>query len=112
VSLGLAAGCFGERHRPAPPRLELLPDRPTVRSPDELTGTIRVQDPDGIDSVWLTVDHDLTGLDGLFREVVETRFRRPISAGLPPGSRVELMLRARDLAGFSHTIWDTVTVTP
>lgn len=112
MTVGFSAACFGERERPAPPRLQLRLDRQTVRSPDELTGTIRVEDPDGVDSVWLIVDNALTGLDGSLKEVVETRFRRPISPGLPAGSSVELVLRARDLVGFSDTIWDTVTVTP
>jgi hypothetical protein len=90
----------------------LLPDRTTVRSPDELRVTVRAYDPDGMDSVWLKVDGREEGLDGLLRTSFEARLAMTIQSGHSPGTNVELRVRARDLSGFTDTLWDTVTVIP
>lgn len=108
----LGGACFADRDRPAPPQLELRPDRTTVHSPDQLGGTLRAADPDGIDSVWLTLDGREVGLDGLLRQVFETPFSMAVDPGHPAGAALVLRLRARDLAGFSDTVRTTVTVIP
>jgi len=36
----------------------------------------------------------------------------PVEAGLPENFIVQVRVRGRDLAGFSDTLWDTVTVIP
>lgn len=104
--------CVEERERPGPPMLTLILDRATVRSPDTLTGDLRVEDSDGIDSVWLTVDASTLAQDASLDRVYSARFRMPIQAGHAPGTRLEVTLRARDLPGLSHAIGDNVTVIP
>ncbi len=64
--------------------------------PDTLSGTVRAEDTDGLDSVWVTVDSAVAGEDGGFDQV----FSAPIQ------------IRARDIAGF-EVIRDTnVLVVP
>jgi len=83
-----------------------------VTSPDTLSGTLRAEDRDGIDSVWVTVDMQRAGTDGFFDRVVLAPFRFMIPAGLTPGTLVDVRIEARDIAGF-HSILDTsVTVIP
>lgn len=84
----------------------------TVSSPGQVTGTVRASDPDGIDSVWITVGGGVQGADGFFERDFQAPFDMPVEAGLPDGTPVEVRLRGRDLAGFSHTLRDTVTVIP
>ncbi|HXF96742.1 MAG TPA: hypothetical protein VNI61_11645 [Gemmatimonadales bacterium] len=91
--------------------LALTLDTALVCSPDTLTGVLRAEDPDGLDSLWLTVDENEVGVDGGLREVFESRFRMPIRAGLNPGATLEVVLRGRDLAGFSDTLRRSVGVT-
>jgi hypothetical protein len=110
--VALAAACFGERERPAPPRLELLLTRHTVRSPDQLTMTVRARDPDGLDSLWLRFDQREDGIDGLLDQTLEAQLTMPVRSGHAQGTALELRLRGRDLAGFSDTVWDTVVVMP
>lgn len=80
-----------------------------VTSPDTLTGTVRAEDPDGIDSVWVTVDLERAGEDGFFRSVVNATFRFPIPVGLPATTVLPVRVEARDIAGFSSTL-DTLVV--
>jgi len=49
---------------------------------DTVSGTIRAEDPDGIDSVWVSVDAELRGESGGFNRVFSARYRFL----LPPGS--------------------------
>ena len=100
----LGAACLEERPRLAPPLLAILLDDTAACSPDTLTGTARAQDPDGIDSLWVTVDEVEHGLDGDLERVFAARFRLPVRAGLSAGDSVEVVLRARDLSGFSDTL--------
>src|SRR5207249_7343040 len=83
----LAAGCLTERPRPAPPTLALSLNKTTVRSrttpaPDTLVVTVRAEDADGIDSVWVQLDdQEPLGADGLFDPVLEGPFRLVVPAG-------------------------------
>ena len=104
IGAALGAACLEERPRPAPPRLTLILDDATVCSPDTVSGTVRADDPDGIDSLWVTVDQEESGVDGLLERSFEARFRLPVRAGLSTGSTVDVLVRARDLAGFEDTL--------
>lgn len=98
------AGCFEERARPGPPALSLTLNRTEVQSPDTLGGRLRATDPDGIDSLWLTVDSTRYGFEGFLLDDVEGPFLVPIPAGRPPGIPVSLRLESRDVLGFVATL--------
>jgi hypothetical protein len=84
----------------------------TLTSPDTLSGTVRAEDRDGIDSVWVTVDTVRAGEDGFLEPIVIATFRFQIPVGLPPTTVLPVRVEARDLAGF-RTILDTVvTIVP
>lgn len=85
-------------------------DRDSVQSPDSVTGWVRAEDGDGIDSVWLTVDTSRSGEDGFFDVVFFSRFRSNIPPGLASGARVPVRLEARDIGGFTSALDTSVTV--
>jgi hypothetical protein len=92
--------------------LSVVLDQTHVTSPDTLTGTVRAEDRDGIDSVWVTLDTERAGEDGFFEPLVIASFRFQIPAGLPATTVLPVRLEARDIAGF-RTVLDTiVTVVP
>lgn len=68
--------------------------------PDTLAGTVRAEDPDGLDSVWVSVDATEAGADGGFERVFAASFRFVIEAGKNPGAQVPVQFRARDISGF------------
>jgi len=103
------AGGLGDRPRPAPPVLEITLDKDSVRSPDTLTGIVRAEDLDGIDSVWITVDTLRVGDDGFFEQTYQSRFRLPIRTGYVLGDRILVRLQARDVMGFTG-VRDTVVI--
>lgn len=98
------AGCYEERARPGPPRLELTLNRVEVASPDTLGGRLRATDPDGVDSLWLVVDSVRYGFEGFLVEDVEGPFVVPIPAGRAPGTALPVRFEARDLLGFVATL--------
>jgi hypothetical protein len=67
---------------------------------DTITGTVRAQDVDGIDSLWVTAGSEQWVADGGFSQAISTRYRLIIPAGTPPGSQIPMSVRARDAAGF------------
>jgi hypothetical protein len=89
--------------------LQITLDKDIVSSPDTLTGTVRAQDRDGIDSVWVTVDTLRVGDDGFFRQTYQSRFRLPVRGGHVLGDHVLVRLQARDVAGFMGVL-DTAVV--
>ena len=110
--LSLAASCLSERPRPAPPVVSITLDKDSVRSatnpPDTLTGTLRAQDADGIDSVWLQLDDDPPiAEDGLLQTSFQSPFRVVVPAGFSSGARLPLTLEARDFTGF-RSVLDTM----
>jgi hypothetical protein len=109
VAGGLAA-CLSERERPAPPLLRVTLNELQVFSPDTLSGSVRVEDPDGIDSVWVTLDAQKAGQDGGFETVFEATFRFGIPSGLPAGTVLPLRIEARDIAGFTGGLDTSVIV--
>jgi len=80
--------------------------------PDTLSGTVRAEDTDGLDSVWVTVDSAVAGEDGGFDRVFSAPFRFLIGAGKTPGTVLSVQLRARDIAGFQVIRDTSVTVVP
>ena len=107
------AGCLDERPRPAPPQLAIMLSQAQVRSPDTLRGAVRARDPDGIDSVWLTIDiAPAVTWDGLLETEFDAPFQAPISKGHPPYDRIPVKLRARDVAGFKGELDTVVRVIP
>jgi hypothetical protein len=107
-----------DRARPGPPQLTFTLDRTTVRSnnpptpPDTFAGTVRASDPDGLDSVWVSVDSVVAGEDGGFDRSFTTRFRFLIGPGKPPTTRLPVQIRARDIAGFEVRRDTYVVVVP
>jgi hypothetical protein len=101
VGAGLAAlACQTDRDRPGPPRLAITLNQDSVHSPDSLTGTVRADDPDGIDSVWLLVDTTLSAGDGLLDHTFIATFRSGVNGGHVLGDRVPVRLTARDISGY------------
>ncbi|HEV8400028.1 MAG TPA: hypothetical protein VGQ18_09360 [Gemmatimonadales bacterium] len=80
--------------------------------PDTLSGTVRAEDTDGLDSVWVTVDSAVAGEDGGFDQVFSAPFRFLIGAGKTPGTVLSVQIRARDIAGFQVIRDTSVTVVP
>lgn len=68
--------------------------------PDTLSGTVRAEDTDGLDSVWVMVDSAVAGEDGGFDRVFSAPFRFLIGPGKTPGTVLPVQIRARDIAGF------------
>lgn len=113
--LWLGAGCLSERPRPAPPSLAIVIDSGSIHSTtpnDTLTGSVRAEDADGLDSLWLQVDTIRVGVDGLFETVYQSRFRFPVQAGLVAGTHVPVILEARDVVGFRSKVDTFVPVAP
>lgn len=114
----VSASCLEERPRPGPPLLTFTLEKTTVRSnnpptpPDTLSGTVRAEDTDGLDSVWVTVDSAVAGEDGRFDRVFSAPFRFLIGAGKTPGTVLPVQIRARDIAGFQVIRDTSVTVVP
>ena len=109
---GGGAACIEERPRPGPPALSITFDRTDVQSPDTLTGRVRAEDADGLDSVWLTVDSSRSGEDGFLERVFSSRFRFNLRPGIPAGTVVPVRLEARDVGGLISVLDTNVTVVP
>ena len=105
VLMGLAAGaalaCQTDRDRPGPPRLSLTINEDSVLSPDTVTGSLRADDLDGIDSIWLTVDAaPPLAADGLLESTFLATFRAGVRGGHVLGDRISIRFTARDITGF------------
>jgi hypothetical protein len=98
----LAAACLGDRERPGPPQLSFTIDDTTVVSSraDTIAGSVRAQDADGIDSLWVTAASQKRTEDGGFSQVISTRYRFIIDPGTPPATHIPMSFRARDASGF------------
>ena len=112
VGAGVLAACIEERPRPGPPVLGIVFDRTSVSSPDTVSGRVRAEDVDGLDSVWLTVDSSRSGQDGYLDRVFSSRFLHNLPGGIPPGTRVPVRLEARGLSGFISILDTSVRVVP
>lgn len=97
----VALACQTNRDRPGPPRLSITLTQDSVHSPDTLTGTLRADDVDGIDSVWLSVDSaPPLGADGALDQTFLATFRADVPSGHVLGDRVSVRFTARDISGF------------
>ncbi|MGH7608270.1 MAG: hypothetical protein ACREME_13135 [Gemmatimonadales bacterium] len=111
----MAAGCLEERARPGPPSLDFTLDDTQVRTgppADTVAGTIRAEDFDGLDSVWVEVDGVVKGEDAGLDQVFSSRFLFLIATGKTPGTSIPVILRARDVAGFEVSRDTHVVVVP
>jgi hypothetical protein len=72
-------------------------------------GVLRADDPDGIDSAWLSVDSVTAGVDGLFQTTVQAPFQFAVKPSHALGQHVPVVLSARDVTGFTSTL-DTFVV--
>ena len=103
VGLGAAGAlsCQTDRDRPGPPRLSITLDQDSVLSPHTLPGLVRADDPDGIDSIWLSVDSaPPLGADRALDPTFLATFRAGIRNGHVLGDRVVVQLSGRDLGGY------------
>ncbi len=107
-----AFGCLSERPRPGPPALQIELDRTAVDSPDTVTGHIHVSDPDGLDSIWLTVDSSRAVADAFLATSYGAPFSLKIRSGYTTGQHVSVRLEARDLSSFRSTLDTFVVVAP
>jgi hypothetical protein len=93
-------------------------DRTSVRSknppasPDTVSGTVRAEDPDGLDSVWVSVDLVVAGEDGFLQRTLSAPFRFTVGPGKTATTRIPVTIRARDIAGFEASRDSFVTVVP
>jgi len=93
-------------------------DQTTVQSnnpptpPDTLSGQVRADDADGLDSVWVSVDSVEAGEDAGFHRTYITTFRFLIGAGKSAASEIPVRIRARDIAGFEAARDTYVVVVP
>jgi hypothetical protein len=95
--------------------LAIVIDSSSIRSAspnDTLTGSVSAADPDGLDSLWLTVDTMRVGVDGLFETTFQRPFRFAIRAGIAPGTQLPVRFEARDLVGFQSQLDTFVRVSP
>ncbi len=106
-----ASGCLSERPRPGPPALQIELDRTAVHSPDTVTGHISVSDPDGLDSIWLTVDASQAAADVFLETSYGASFGLAVRSGFGAGQKVPVRLEARDLLGFRSTLDTSVVIT-
>lgn len=106
--LAVAAGCE-DRPRPAPPQLHIVITQDSIVTTDSVEGTLRADDPDGIDSAWLSVDSVTAGVDGLFQPTVQAPFQFAIKPSHGLGEHVPVLLTARDVTGFTSRL-DTFVV--
>jgi hypothetical protein len=103
VAVAAAAvwACQTDRDRPGPPRVGIVFNQDSVHSPDTLTGSVRADDPDGIDSIWLSIDSGPPlGADGLLDPTFIATFRADVPAGHVLGDHVSVRLTARDISGY------------
>jgi hypothetical protein len=68
--------------------------------PDTVGGTVRAEDFDDIDSVWITLGADERAADGNFSRSFTWRYRFIVPSGQTPGAHIAMSFRTRDAAGF------------
>jgi len=101
LATSAALACQTDRDRPGPPLLSLTINEDSVQSPDTVTGTLRADDRDGLDSIWLTVDSaPPLAADGLLEATFLATFRAGVRGGHVLGDRVSIRFTARDITGF------------
>ena len=102
LGAGASFGCLGDRERPGPPRLSFTIDDTTVSTSkaDTVSGVVRADDSEGLDSVWVTVDSVQKGDDAGLQRSFSSGYRFVVPAGRALGNHIPMSFRARDIAGF------------
>jgi len=77
-----------------------------------VSGIVEAEDPDGLDSVWVSVDLVVAGEDGRFERSFSAPYRFAIAPGKPATTRIPIQFRARDIGGFVATRDTFVVVGP
>ena len=77
-----------------------------------MSGIVEAEDPDGLDSVWVSVDLVVAGEDGRFERSFSAPYRFAIAPGKPATTRIPIQFRARDIGGFVATRDTFVVVGP
>ncbi|HEX9728840.1 MAG TPA: hypothetical protein VGA37_10080 [Gemmatimonadales bacterium] len=107
----VAGGCSPERLRPGPPRVTLEARAgATVFSPDTLPIAVVASDPNGLDSLTVTILGTTESISTGFDVEVATVLNWVMPDNLPLGDVIPITARARDLTGQSTTVQITVTV--
>lgn len=105
-----ALGCGEDRPRPGPPVLSIHFEHDSVNTPDTLRGTVKAEDNQGIDSIWMQVGlQPEVGVDGGLQFTFEAPFFFTVDSGLSPGAKLSVQVRGRDIAGYSDVL-DTFVV--
>ncbi len=103
--------CSPSRPRPGPPRVNIVVENSsTITSPDTITVTVSAIDDDGLDSLnlqWGTLVFEFNTEFGV--EATET-VELPVPAGLPPGTRRDIFVVARDLFGQRTVEQETIRI--
>jgi len=102
------------RDRPGPPAISFTIDDTLVSASrqDTVAGNVRVEDPDGIDSVWVKLETVEKGESGGFDRIFSSRYRFVVAAGFTPGQHIPMVFRSRDIAGFQVQRDTYVVVVP
>lgn len=102
--------CDSSRTRPGPPSITIDPPQgSTVFSPDTLDFAVMAQDPDGLDSVTITVLDTTRSYDADFNTEKTVLVSVLVPSGLPVGSLIKIYAKATDLTG--QTTLDTAAIT-
>lgn len=103
--------CTPERLRPGPPVVTIqVPVGSTVFSPDTLSLRVIAQDPNGLDSLNVSLLDSIVEVNTQFRPEADEFLDFPIPAGLDEGTVLTVTARATDLTGSGTTERATVTV--
>jgi len=79
---------------------------------DTVSGSVRAQDTEGLDSVWVSVDSVVKGADAGLQRSFSSGYRFVVPAGRTPGNQIPLSFRARDISGFATQRDTYVVVVP
>jgi hypothetical protein len=108
--LMVALACNPSRTRPGPPSVTIDPPAgSTVFSPDTLAFVVVAQDPDGLDSLSVTVLDATKAYNADFNTEFTVNVAVLVPSGIAPGNLITIFARARDITG--AVTLDTATVT-
>ena len=103
--------CETSRTRPGPPTITIDPPvGSTVFSPDTLDFVVRAQDPDGLDSLAITVLDTTKEFAADFNTESTIEISILVPSGILPGSVIKIYARATDLTGEATLDSATITV--
>ena len=107
--LGMA--CTPSRTRPGPPSITIqLPVGSTVFSPDTLDFVVIAKDPDGLDSLTVTVFDTTKAFNTDFNTETTASISVLVPAGIGVGNLIKIYARATDITGQQTLDSASVTV--